>query len=191
MRACTTTSPVPAMQTICTPRFLTNVSSSPRIVLPPSNYSPCLRIALPLHVSRPRIGGDRQISTWSSRLDLSKDLARQRSTVAKVALLFFFFSSPIQVEDRGTHRLTIVFFSFLRKRIERRVESSKVVRWSCLFLLLFLFLAFSTWIVEIEQENLVRDLEEVRTRVTMEILTDEGVCFFVDILWWRWINLKF
>lgn len=111
MRACTTTSPVPAMQTICTPRFLTNVSSSPRIVLPPSNYSPCLRIALPLHVSRLRIGGDRQISTWSSRLDLSKDLARQRSTVAKVALLFFFFRP--RYTSRIGERIGWRSFSFL------------------------------------------------------------------------------
>lgn len=126
----------------------------------PSNYSPCLPIADRARAPVTRvadagwIGADRQISTWPpSRLDLSKDLARQPVTEYRYESHFFFFRpryADTHVEDRGTHRLTIVFFPFLRKRIERRVESGKVVRWSCLPLLfffsyIFLFFGLDCW----------------------------------------------
>lgn len=168
----------------------------------PSNYSPCLPIADRARAPVTRvadagwIGADRQISTWPpSRLDLSKDLARQPVTEYRYESHFFFFRpryADTHVEDRGTHRLTIVFFPFLRKRIERRVESGKVVRWSCLLLLFFflIFFCFSTWIVdEIEMERLEGegfggDGRGENSR-TMEILTDDRrglFYFFVDIL---------
>lgn len=91
----------------------------------PSNYSPCLPIADRARAPVTRvadvgwIGADRQISTWPpSRLDLSKDLARQPVTEYRYESHFFFFSSPIRRHTRRGSGNTSVddrFLSFFAK----------------------------------------------------------------------------
>lgn len=168
----------------------------------PSNYSPCLPIADRARAPVTRvadagwIGADRQISTWPpSRLDLSKDLARQPVTEYRYESHFFFFFVP----DTQTHTSRIGehigwrSFSFLFCESGSSAVSNRV-KWfdDRVFLFFFFFLiffCFSAWIVdEIEMERLEGegfggDGRGENSR-TMEILTDDRrglFFFFVDI----------
>lgn len=169
----------------------------------PSNYSPCLPIADRARAPVTRvadagwIGADRQISTWPpSRLDLSKDLARQPVTEYRYESHFFFFFVP----DTQTHTSRIGehigwrSFSFLFCESGSSAVSNRV-KWFddrvfFFFFFFLIFFCFSAWIVdEIEMERLEgegfgEDGRGENSRM-MEILTDDRrglFYFFVDIL---------